>query len=407
MADTGPGLARLFSAGLMPVFEAATILVVVDVMEPRVSGPDRRKLTCALVVAASLGILIIDLLTPLGSAEWLFYIVILLFAGRTCRPAELYLFTLLCAILVVLGYVFTPEKGIDPGIALTNRIAVIAVMWVTSVLLVKIKGVGDRLARARGELDSKSRETAELSRDKQNLLTEIEARKLIEQQRSDFFAMVTHDLKTPLTTISGYLELFTDRKRDSLDDESLVYIQTIEKSLERLRTMVDEFLDLSRLETGAVVLNKEAKDVPPLLEDIVSGFKKATADKEITLELETVMPLPKVSMDRAYVERAVTNLLANAVNYAAARGAILVGASVMDKGSGRFMEITVADDGPGIPKDEQTKVFEKFHRVKGTGRSGSGLGLAIVRSVAEAHGGRVELESEPGKGCVFRMLLPL
>lgn len=377
-------------------------------MCPRIAWSDRHTLRCALVVAASLAIFVLDLITPLGTAEWLLYVVLLLFAGRMCSPAGLYMYTLFCSLLVALGDIFSPAGGIDPDIALTNRIAVTAVMWVTAVLLVKIKGAGERLARARGELDDRARETAELSRDKQDLLTEIEARKLIEQQRSDFFSMVTHDLKTPLMTISGYLELLTDRMKGPPDDESIVYIHAIEKSLARLRTMVEDFLDLSRLETGAAILNSEHEDVVSLLEDAVSGLRKAAADRGVTLELQTVEPLPMVYMDRMYVERALTNLLANAVGYAPDGGMVLAGASVRGKGDARLLEITVADNGPGIPKDEQPKVFEKFHRVRGSGgRKGSGLGLAIVKSVAEAHGGGVELESEPGKGSVFRMLIPV
>lgn len=357
-----------------------------------------------LLVVFSLAVFAADTLTPLGAVEWISYIIPVMVACRRSGMPVAVFMTLLCSVLMVLGFVYSPRGGMDPGIALINRVAVMAVLWVVATVLVLHRRSSEALTRAEYEVETKSRETAELARDKAELISEIEAGKLIEKQRSDFFSMVTHDLKSPLNVITGYVELLLEKKSHELDPECIDIARAIRQSSEKLLEMVEVFLDISRLETGAVVLNRSPEDAACLLGDTAESLRPLAAKKGIELRLEAAPGLPKVMMDKKYVERAITNLVSNAVNYTPEGGQVTLGASMNDE----VLELSVTDTGPGIPREERERIFEKFYRAPETsGKKGSGLGLAIVKGVAEAHGGQVELESAPGEGSRFSMFLPL
>ncbi len=366
--------------------------------------PDNPVILNTLLVAFSLAVFAVDTLTPLGAVEWISYALPIFVAARLSRTPVSVLITLLCTVLIALGFVYSPRGGMDPSIALGNRLAVTAVLWVTATVLILHKRSSEALEKAEGEVEAKTKETVRLTRDKAELVSEIEAQKLIERQRSDFFSMVTHDLKSPLGVISGYVELLLEKKGQGLDPQCAEIAAAIRKSSEKLLGMVEEFLDASKLETGSAVLNETPVDPEALLREAADGIRPVASKRGIEISLTNSPGLPNVMMDRKYVERAVTNLVSNAVSYTQEGGRVTIAASV----SGGFLELSVSDNGPGIPERERERIFDKFYRASGSsGMKGSGLGLAIVKGVAEAHGGRVELESAAGSGSTFRMLIPV
>ncbi len=235
-------------------------------------------------------------------------------------------------------------------------------------------------------------------------IMDITERKELERQKLDFYAMVTHDIKSPLTAILGYSDLILMAMQDKLDAELTDMIQLIQGSGNKLLRLVEDFLAISRTEAGKLVIRAVPEDLYLVLWEARQEVEGAVKEKGQTLRSELPDDLPKVVMDRKLVLRAASNLLRNAVNYTPAGGEIMLKAEK----DGGFVVMSVSDSGPGIPKEEQPRVFDKYYRSPSVaGIEGSGLGLAIVKAVADAHGGRVELASDEGKGSTFRLILPL
>ncbi len=235
---------------------------------------------------------------------------------------------------------------------------------------------------------------------------EITERKKLEQQKTDFYAMVSHDLKSPLTVILGYTQLLMAGNR--LDDETREVISTIHDSGEKVNSLVESFLTISKAEAGKMTLDLSPTDVPEALREAGRGFEKTFKKKGLSFKIEMEDGLPKALLDRKLLQRAVSNLLQNAANYTPTGGEITMKAEPVREAGGDFIVISVVDSGKGIPAEESEIIFEKYYRSPRTaGIKGTGLGLAIVKAVAEAHGGRVELASEPGTGSNFRLFLPV
>lgn len=235
---------------------------------------------------------------------------------------------------------------------------------------------------------------------------DITERKALERQREDFYAMVTHDLKSPLTTIMGYAGLLMEKNNGVFDAESKEMLASILCSGEKLRRLVEDFLSVSQMEAGRLAFELSPSDMSQVLEQAHEGLERAIREKGLDFKTAVAEGLPEVIVDQKLVQRAVYNLLQNAVNYTQAGGEITLGAELVDEGFGSFVMISVTDTGRGVPAGEQGRIFEKYYRSPRTlGIKGTGLGLAIVKAVAEGHEGWVELESEAGKGSIFRLFL--
>jgi two-component system, cell cycle sensor histidine kinase and response regulator CckA len=232
--------------------------------------------------------------------------------------------------------------------------------------------------------------------------------KLLEQRRADFYAMVTHDIKAPLTAILGNMEQLSEMA-GKFDAETNEMITAVKTSGERIHKLVDGFLTVSEMESGKLSPKLFPSDISETLQESFRGFEKAIKKKGITLNVEIAEGLPaKVLMDRQLVHRAVANLLQNAFNYTPAGGKITLKAEPVSEKGDDFIMISVADTGQGISAEEHESVFEKYYRSPNSSWvKGSGLGLAIVKAVACAHGGRVELQSEREKGSTFKIYLPM
>jgi signal transduction histidine kinase len=225
------------------------------------------------------------------------------------------------------------------------------------------------------------------------------------QLRSDFVANVSHDLKTPLSVIRMFGEtLEMGRVRDEPSRHE--YYRVITRESERLSRLIDNVLDFSRIEGGRRTYDRVPTAVEPLVRDTLDAFAYPLAQQGFKVDVDIAPDLPEVPMDADAVGQALANLVDNAIKYSGERRLLGVQARVVDG----QLAVTVRDEGIGIPAAEQERIFDKFYRVgrsETQGRRGSGVGLALVRHVAEAHGGRVTVESRPGEGSRFTLWIPL
>jgi two-component system phosphate regulon sensor histidine kinase PhoR len=222
--------------------------------------------------------------------------------------------------------------------------------------------------------------------------------------RKEFVANVSHELRTPLSLIRGYVETL---REGALGDAERApgFLETIEKNVLRLGRLVDDLLELSRLESGGPILNPRPVEARALLEKVREDFIPLAHKKRQSLSIVMNPDLAPVRADPDFLERAIRNLVDNAVKYAPEGGAITLWAGA----EGDWAVFKVRDDGPGIPRADLPRLFERFYRVdKSRSRElgGTGLGLAIVKHIAQLHGGGVAVESEPGAGSVFSIRLP-
>jgi len=223
--------------------------------------------------------------------------------------------------------------------------------------------------------------------------------------KSDFVANVSHDLKTPLSVIRMFGETL-EMGRVSDDARRQEYFRVITREAERLSRLIDNVLDFSRIEGGRQRYDVTPTAVEPLVRDTLEAFAYPLGQQGFKVEVRVAPDLPEVPMDADAVGQALANLVDNAIKYSGDDRAVSVEARI----EGADLALSVADRGIGVPKAEHARIFEKFYRVGRSdtqGRRGSGVGLALVRHVAEAHGGRVTVESAPDAGSRFTIRLPL
>jgi signal transduction histidine kinase len=225
------------------------------------------------------------------------------------------------------------------------------------------------------------------------------------ETKSAFVSNVSHELKTPLTLI-GLLAETGELGRIKNTEKAQEYFRLINHESRRLSHLINNILDFSRIEAGRRAYQLAPADAGEVVGEVLQSYAYALNEAGFVVQRECASDLPLVMLDRDAFEQAVLNLLNNAVKYSAGEKRIAVRVAAREG----QVAIEVADHGIGIPRDEQEKIFEQFYRVN-TGlvhdTKGSGLGLAIVKHIVEAHGGRIAVESAPGKGSRFTILLPV
>ncbi len=238
------------------------------------------------------------------------------------------------------------------------------------------------------------------------VLHDITKQKKLEALRKDFVANVSHELRTPLSIIKGYAETLVDGHRDMRFEDRDQFLRTILRHSERLSSLLEDILTLSRLESKNPGLHRELVLINALVSSIVDDFRSRPPAREHVFELNMDSVIPELLLDPLKLTQVFENLLGNAVKYTAKGSHIRI--AVRRKGP--ELELRVADDGPGIPASDLPHIFERFYRVdKGRSREkgGTGLGLSIVKHIIQLHGGRVWAESEQGKGTTFIIVLPI
>ena len=236
------------------------------------------------------------------------------------------------------------------------------------------------------------------------VLHDVTKEKEIAKMKSDFVSNVSHELKTPLASIRAYTEMLLDGE---ITDPAQVResFQTIASETDRMNRLIQNILNLSRLESGLVPVNKADLAVTEILRAVNDAIAPQAAKKNLSLQADLAPVFFRVNGDRDMLYQAILNVLSNAVKYTPEGGMIRV-STYLSNGS---VVVEVADTGLGVPQEELQKIFEKFYRARHSGKTapGTGLGLALVKHVIEViHGGNVTVESEVGKGSVFRLSLP-
>ena len=234
-------------------------------------------------------------------------------------------------------------------------------------------------------------------------LMDLTTRRRLETIRRDFVANVSHELKTPLTVISGFAE--TLRDPDLAEEDRLRFIKTIEANSRRMQRIVDDLLDLSRYESGTWVPNVVSNDLAGVVADVFSSIQRDAEAKGLVLSFRAPADARHVDADPTALRQVIANLVENAVRHTA-RGGVVVRAEVPAAGG---TTVSVTDTGSGIPVEHIGRIFERFYRVdpsRSRAEGGTGLGLAIVRHLVEAHGGSVRAESAVGQGTTITVHFP-
>ncbi|MEW6275707.1 MAG: ATP-binding protein [Bacillota bacterium] len=231
-----------------------------------------------------------------------------------------------------------------------------------------------------------------------------EARKL-EQLRRDFIADVSHEIRTPLTSIQGFTEALLD---EVTADKAVQaeYLKVIHQESLRLGRLINELLDLARLESGKVSWDLNPIDIPDLFAGVLLKLKPQLEEKNLRVEQKIPADVPVLPGNEERIEQVLINLVQNAIRFSPPKGVIKMQASF----SGQQATISVSDQGPGIPEEDLPHIWERFYRVeKSRSRAlgGTGLGLAIVKQIVELHGGKVLVSSREGAGSTFSFTLPL
>lgn len=233
----------------------------------------------------------------------------------------------------------------------------------------------------------------------------LEEIKRSDDLRRELVANVSHDLRTPLASIHGYVETLILKNGELDQSDRRDYLNIIRNAAEKLTRLVGQLFELSKLDARQVEPRRERISLRELAHDVIQKFEPRAEQCEIRLSMEAASDAAFVEADVAMVERALENLIDNAIRYSNKGGHVRV--AVAERADA--VRLSVTDDGPGIPADERANVFDRFYRLdksRSGDREGGGLGLAITRRIAEAHGGRVDLESQVGIGSTFTISIP-
>jgi PAS domain S-box-containing protein len=224
------------------------------------------------------------------------------------------------------------------------------------------------------------------------------------QMKSRFLASMSHDLRTPLNAITGFSDLLAEEGVGPLNRKQKRFIEHVRKAAQHLLEIVNDVLDISKIEAGRLELNRETITVAPVVAEMLANVRPLAKARNILIESKLTADLV-VYADQVRFKQILYNLLSNAVKFTPEKGKVQI-ESLAER---NHVRISVADTGVGIPAEEQAAVFDEFHQLgskeQGT-KEGTGLGLAITRRLIEQHGGRIWLESEPGKGSRFTFTLP-
>lgn len=238
------------------------------------------------------------------------------------------------------------------------------------------------------------------------LVRDITERKRIEQMKSEFVSTVSHELRTPLTSLSGALGLVTGGALGDMPEKAKHMLDIAHKNSQRLTYLINDLLDMEKLVAGKMHFDMQVQPLLPLVEQALETNRSYGLERNVKLKLEQPVPQLNIRVDAQRLMQVFSNLLSNAIKYSPDEGTVTVSATALDD----RVRIKVIDLGSGIPKDFHDQIFQKFSQADSSDtrkKSGTGLGLAISRELVERMGGRIDFESEEGKGSCFFFDLPV
>ncbi|MBU0701274.1 CHASE2 domain-containing protein [bacterium] len=282
------------------------------------------------------------------------------------------------------------------------------------VLLVAISIIFWKIFLVEQKLTEKIFEFFKITQRKGDMVEQVEAiaeltRKLkeLDQLKSDLMSMVAHDFRTPLTVVKGYTALMLDGDTGAINETQQEFLKTIDESADRLLDLINDFLDVTKIESGNIEIKYIEFDLKELIVSVVKEFSEISRKKNISLQMNIHMQdeLLQIEADRDRIRQVLDNLIGNAIKYTQENGCVFIEAMEFEN---KNIMVSIRDTGIGISVEEQKKVFDKFFRTS-IGQqfsAGTGLGLSIVKSIIEKHNGSIIVESELGKGSTFTLCLP-
>jgi two-component system phosphate regulon sensor histidine kinase PhoR len=237
------------------------------------------------------------------------------------------------------------------------------------------------------------------------VLSDITELKELDQMKTDLMSMVTHEIRTPLATVRGFAQILL--KGGIPGEKSKEFLEIINRQSNRLVNLVNDFLDITRIESGRQAITKAPLSMEKLIQNALLDLKPLADDKQISLHFESPsLPIPELLADRNLMEQVLINLLSNAIKYSP-KGAEARVALYQENG---FVNVDIKDTGLGIPRESIPRLFEKFYRVRCDDRKdiiGTGLGLSLVKQIIDVHSGTIKVESEHGVGSTFTFSIPI
>lgn len=268
------------------------------------------------------------------------------------------------------------------------------------------KGDVERILLVAMDVTSKVRLQNQLERSYEKMTQTYQELERVTKMKTQFIDIVSHELRTPLTVMRGYIDLIESEYSAKLDPKFATRLSIIKANTDRLYALVESMLDVSRLEKGSMQIHAEPVKIDALLQEIVGARMKDAEEKKQVLMIEVEGSFPLIMADRRRIKDVFNNIIDNAIKYTQEGGRIQVGA----RDEGKVIHAWVKDNGVGIPLENLGKIFDRFHIVTSNDLSHQvdrlGLGLPISKGIVEAHGGRLWVESQVGKGSVFHVDLP-
>src|SRR5262249_38626246 len=259
------------------------------------------------------------------------------------------------------------------------------------------------------------RNIQQLQSQSRQLLESKVAAEQASRAKSEFLASMSHELRTPLNAVIGFSQVLANKSYGDVNERQLEYLSSILVAGRHLRKLVDDLLDLAKVDAGHLTLDLARISVVEDIPEVVSVVQALAQQKNITITVEVKEPLPEITADRMRVQQMIYNLLSNAIKFTDPGGHVTVAADTVypgDPNSPCSLRIRVADTGIGIKREDQARIFDEFEQVDASPareQDGTGLGLALTRRLVELHGGQIGVESEgiKGRGSMFTVLLPV
>ena len=260
------------------------------------------------------------------------------------------------------------------------------------------------------ELENMRKEVLSLNQELNNLMRELHKKnaqlKQLNEEKNRFLGMAAHDLRKPIGLIITYSEFLLEETENLLGKEHIGFLNTINKSGSFMKRLVDDFLDVSAIEAGKFNLDLQVAAIHDVLDNSLRLNRLQADKKGIHLAVQCHEDIPRTGMDAPKIEQAITNLVSNAIEYNRPESLVTISLGC----DGEFIVFSVIDQGPGIPEEEQKKLFQPFGKTgakKTGGEKSTGLGMLITRKIIEAHGGKIWIDSQVGQGTTVYFKLPV